>query len=144
MYLQTFNLQNVEIIDCSVTKGVERVTPNGVVVGGKEYELDVIIWSTGFSLPLADHVDYRVLGRGGKTKQEIWKENDGMATLYGIASNGTPNYFNFGSFQAGGSVNFPSVLNAVGFWSCAAIVADCSVLTPYPTQDRHLDSLRSR
>lgn len=81
----------------------------------------MIIWSTGFSLPLADYVDYRVLGRGGLTKQEKWDRQGGMATLYGIATNGFPNLFNFGSFQAGASVNFPSVLNAVGFERLGAI-----------------------
>lgn len=46
-YLQTFNRPNVKLIDTK-GKGVERITPKGVVANGKEYEVDCIIFSTGF------------------------------------------------------------------------------------------------
>ncbi|KAI9005115.1 putative monooxygenase [Hyaloraphidium curvatum] len=115
-YLPTFNRPNVELVDCSSAKGIERITPTGVVVAGKEYPLDVIIWSTGFTAPIADYVDYRILGKDGLTKREKWDKQGGMATLYGICTNGFPNAFNFGSYQAGASVNFPSALNVIGVW----------------------------
>lgn len=115
-YLPTFNRTNVELVDAAVSKGIERITEKGIVVGGKEYEVDVIIWSTGFTLPGADYHDYRVLGRDGVVPRKAWAKRGGMATLFGIATNGFPNYFTIASMQAPGSVNFPSVYNDMAIW----------------------------
>ena len=49
-YLPTFNRPNVTLIDVSEAKGVERITPKGVVANGVEYEVDCIIYATGFEI----------------------------------------------------------------------------------------------
>jgi cation diffusion facilitator CzcD-associated flavoprotein CzcO len=48
-YLQAFNLPNVQLVDTN-GKGVERLTEAGVMANGRTYDVDVLIWSTGFEL----------------------------------------------------------------------------------------------
>lgn len=91
-YLQAFNNPNVTLVDCPA--GVERVTEHGLVVGGKEYEVDCIIYSTGFEpelTPLYRRAGHEIVGRGGVTLAEKWA--DGAASLFGMMSRGFPNMF---------------------------------------------------
>ena len=48
-YLDTFNRPNVELVDTK-GKGVERITPKGLVANGREYEVDCLIFATGFEV----------------------------------------------------------------------------------------------
>ncbi|KXS22286.1 putative monooxygenase [Gonapodya prolifera JEL478] len=111
-YLQTFNRPNVELVDTSVSKGIEKITPKGIVVAGVEHEVDVIIWSTGYTLPVeGTHHDFVIRGRGGVTWNEKMEKKGGYASLYGLVTSDFPNYLQFGNRQAAVSVNFPSVYN---------------------------------
>jgi len=109
-YLQTFNRPNVTLVDTD-GKGVERVTEKGVVVAGVEYELDCLIYATGFEVgtDYTRRAGYEVYGRGGATLTQRWK--DGVRTLHGMHSRGLPNCFIMGPQQAGFTVNFPHMLN---------------------------------
>ena len=49
-YLAAFNHPNVTLVDCPA--GVERITEQGAVVDGTEYELDCIVYATGFEAEL--------------------------------------------------------------------------------------------
>jgi len=110
-YLPTFNRPNVQLIDTSDTQGVERITKKGVVAGGVEYEVDCIIFSTGFEVGTAwtRRQGYDVVGKDGKSLSEYWA--NGMKTLHGFSSHGFPNYFLMGATQNGASVNITSVLD---------------------------------
>jgi cyclohexanone monooxygenase len=110
-YLQTFNRPNVTLVDTQ-GKGVERVTPKGVVVAGEEYPLDCLIFATGFEVGTgyARRAGYEVVGRQGLTLTEIWR--DGVRTLHGLHIRGFPNCFMLGISQAGFTVNFPYLLDA--------------------------------
>ncbi|KAI2614253.1 FAD/NAD(P)-binding domain-containing protein [Hypoxylon fragiforme] len=96
-YLQAFNRPNVHLIDTD-GKGIESVTPRGLVANGKEIPLDVLILGTGYRTPAADRADparrsgVEIIGREGKTIEERWAEK-GQATLHGFATNGFPNLF---------------------------------------------------
>ena len=48
-YLEPFNRPNVTLVDTK-GKGVERITKKGVVVEGREYELDCLIYASGFEV----------------------------------------------------------------------------------------------
>ena len=67
-YLETFNRPNVTLVDTQ-GKGVERITERGVVVAGREYELDCLIFATGFEVgtDYARRAGYEVRGRDGGT-----------------------------------------------------------------------------
>ena len=49
-YLPTFNRPNVTLVDVSETKGVERLTETGIVAGGVEYDVDCVIYASGFEI----------------------------------------------------------------------------------------------
>ena len=92
-------------------QGVDRITEKGIVVGGTEYEVDCIIFATGFEVgtEFARRTGYEIIGRGGKTLSEKWA--DGMETLHGMQSHGFPNCFMMGVNQGGFAVNYPHILN---------------------------------
>jgi cyclohexanone monooxygenase len=109
-YLQTFNRPNVTLVDTR-GKGVERVTEKGVVVAGEEYELDCLIYATGFEVgtDYSRRAGYEVVGRDGATLSQKWK--DGVTTLHGIHIHGFPNCFMMTISQSGFTVNFPYMIN---------------------------------
>ena len=110
-YLATFNRPNVELIDVSDSKGVERITEKGVVANGVEYEVDCIIYATGFEITTSAHrrVDFDTIGRGGESLYDHWQ--DGFRTLHGLSSHGFPNWFTIGINQNGLSPNMTSMFD---------------------------------
>ncbi len=91
-YLQAFNNPNVTLIDCPA--GIERITEQGPVVDGRQYEVDCIIYGTGFEAeltPLFRRAGHQIVGRGSVTLADKWA--DGAASLFGIMSRGFPNLF---------------------------------------------------
>lgn len=113
-YLPTFNRANVTLVDTK-GKGVERVTEKGVVVDGREYELDCLIYASGFEVGTAytQRGGYEIYGRGGQALTEKWA--DGVRTLHGMHTRGFPNCFFIMSItQSGFTVNFTHMLGETG------------------------------
>ena len=110
-YLATFNRDNVHLVDVASMRGVERITEKGVVANGKEYEVDCIIFSTGFEITTSARrrVDFDTLGRGGRSLYEHW--HDGLRTLHGLSSHGFPNWFTIGINQNAFSVNMTAMFD---------------------------------
>ncbi|TPX36950.1 hypothetical protein SmJEL517_g01102 [Synchytrium microbalum] len=108
-YLPTFNRPNVTLVDTN-GKGVERLTAKGVVAGGVEYPVDLVIFATGFEVGTSwtSRNGYEIYGINNQSISEKWK--DGMASLFGIAVNNFPNLFFIQGSQAGASVNFPQII----------------------------------
>jgi cation diffusion facilitator CzcD-associated flavoprotein CzcO len=91
-YLLAFNRPNVTLVDCP--SGVERITAAGPVVGGRQYEVDLIVYCTGFEpelTPLYRRAGHDIVGRKGVTLAAKWAE--GAATLFGMMTRGFPNMF---------------------------------------------------
>jgi cation diffusion facilitator CzcD-associated flavoprotein CzcO len=89
-YLLSFNNPKVTLIDCP--SGMERITEQGPVVDGKQYDVDCIIYGTGFEAeltPLYRRTGHDIVGRGGLTLAEKWA--DGAASLFGIMIHDFPN-----------------------------------------------------
>ena len=109
-YLPTFNRSNVHLVD-TAGKGVERITETGVVVDGLEYELDCLIYATGFEVgtDYMRSMGFEVYGRDGESLTAKWK--DGAATLHSLLSRGFPNAFILSSIQSGQSANFQHMLD---------------------------------
>ena len=91
-YLQAFNTPGTHLVDTD-GKGVERITENGVVVAGKEYQLDCIIYASGFEVgtEYRRRAGFDLTGRGGVKLSEHWAQ--GMRTKHGIHVHGFPNAF---------------------------------------------------
>ncbi|MGI9432917.1 MAG: flavin-containing monooxygenase, partial [Myxococcota bacterium] len=109
-YLPTFNRPNVTLVDTE-GKGVERVTAKGVVVGGVEYELDCLIFATGFEVGTGyvRRSGYELHGRDGVALSKKW--DSGVRTLHGMHSHGFPNCFIMGNQQTGFTANYPHMLD---------------------------------
>ena len=97
-YLQAYNKPGTTLVDTD-GKGVERVTKRGLVVAGKEYELDCIIYASGFEVGTdqTSRNGFDVIGTNGLKLSEAWV--DGMRSLHGIHVHGFPNMFILGGFQ---------------------------------------------
>lgn len=108
-YLQTFNRPNVALVDTD-GRGVDRVTPAGVIVAGQEYELDCLIFATGFEVGTgySDRAGYDVIGRNGLSLKKKWA--NGFRTFHGLHSRDFPNAFFLGATQTGTNVNFTHAL----------------------------------
>ena len=63
-YFETFNKPNVLLVDGSDAP-IEEITPAGVRAGGKEYELDIIVFATGFDALTGPLKKLGIRGRGG-------------------------------------------------------------------------------
>ena len=129
-YLQAYNNPSTHLVDTD-GKGVERITERGVVVAGKEYEVDCIIYASGFEVGYAvgvtdlgtvatDRMGFDVVGRDGVTLSKHWAA--GMRTQHGIHVHGFPNLFLVQPTQGGNLIsNVPHNLTESGK-TIAAIV----------------------
>jgi cyclohexanone monooxygenase len=109
-YLDTYNRDNVTLVDTQ-GKGVDGLTQTGVQVGGNHYEVDCLIFATGFEVgtTFTRRAGYDIIGRGGHTLSEHWA--DGLRTFHGLTSHGFPNCFFLGFTQTAVTVNVPHALN---------------------------------
>lgn len=91
-YLQSFNNPNTHLIDTD-GKGVERITEKGLVVAGKEYEVDCIIYASGFEVGTSyqRRSGFDAVGRDGLKLSDYWA--NGLRSLHGIHVHGFPNMF---------------------------------------------------
>ncbi|MGJ7905360.1 flavin-containing monooxygenase [Actinopolyspora sp. H202] len=109
-YYPAFNRSNVTLVDTH-GRGVERITEHGLVSQGVEYEVDCIVFATGFQVggshPAASGL--ALYGRDGVTLPQHF--SDGMRTLHGFTSHGFPNLFCMGPSQNGVAPNFTHVLD---------------------------------
>jgi len=109
-YLDTFNRPNVTLVDTD-GRGIERITERGVVVAGVEYELDCIIYATGFEVS-SNHVrraGFELYGREGLSLTDKWA--DGVRTLHGMQIRSFPNCFLVQNSQAALTVNFVHLID---------------------------------
>ncbi|MFC5953479.1 flavin-containing monooxygenase [Streptomyces pratens] len=123
-YYQAFNRDNVTLVDTADTHGIERVTETGVVVGDTTYDLDCLIFATGFSVGTSGVLSGRlpVHGRGGTQLLHAWARQ-GPRTLHGFTSNGFPNLIQMGSLQNASSVNFTHILDEQAVHAAALVAA---------------------
>jgi len=98
-YLPTYNRPNVHLIDTD-GRGVDEFTEKGVMFDGKEYEVDCIIFATGFEVgtDYSRRAGYSIIGVNGVSVSEKW--SNGLSTYHGMHSRGFPNCFFFGPAQS--------------------------------------------
>jgi cyclohexanone monooxygenase len=133
-YLDTFNRPNVTLVDTN-GRGVERITERGAIANGREYELDCIIFATGFDTlsGIAKNWGFYPKGVGGETLTERWARD--FTTLHGLQISGFPNMFVIGSFQG--------VLSATLTYSYAVQTEQCARIVGY-CRDRGIDRVEAK
>lgn len=109
-YLETFNRPNVTLVDTK-GQGVERITEKGVVVDGHEYEVDCLIYASGFEVgtDYSRRAGMQIYGRDGQSLTQKWA--DGIRTMHGMHVHGFPNCYIMSNPQAGFTANYPHLLD---------------------------------
>ena len=84
-------------------KGVECITETGLVANGQHFDVDCIIYASGFEVgsEFTSRAGFDLTGRSGLLLSEHWAE--GMRTLHGVHMHGFPNAF---MVQMGQAANF--------------------------------------
>jgi cation diffusion facilitator CzcD-associated flavoprotein CzcO len=121
-YLDAYNEPGTHLIDTD-GKGVERIDATGVWANGEHYELDCLIYASGFEVgtEYARRAGFDAVGRGGEKLSEHWA--DGMQSLHGIHVHGFPNLFVVGPTQGANLIsNIPHNLTEAG-QTIATIIA---------------------
>ena len=91
-YLLAYNEPGTHLIDTD-GKGVQRIDETGIWANGEHFELDCLIYASGFEVgtEYARRSGFETVGRDGLTLSEYWA--DGMSSLHGIHMHGFPNLF---------------------------------------------------
>lgn len=113
-FLQAFNNPSTHLIDTD-GRGVELITETGVVVDGVGYDLDCLIYASGFEVgtDYARRSGYDMVGRDAEKLSEHWE--DGMVTMHGLHVHGFPNAFIVGPAQGAALIsNVPHNLVEAG------------------------------
>jgi cation diffusion facilitator CzcD-associated flavoprotein CzcO len=116
-YLPSFNLPNVHLVDTH-GQGITKISPKGPVFEGEDYELDLLIYATGFEVQQTG-IYNDIVGAEGVNLQD--KYADGIRTLLGIHTAGFPNLFIMGGYQASFQFNLTEMLQTQGDHIAACI-----------------------
>lgn len=113
-YYEAYNRDNVHLVDLRESP-IERITAKGVKTGNAEYELDVMIFATGFDAVTGalNRIDIR--GKGGQALKDKW--SNGPETYLGLLSAGFPNLFTvLGPTNGGTFCNIPRCIEQNVEW----------------------------
>jgi cyclohexanone monooxygenase len=89
-YYATYNRNNVTLVDVGADR-IVGISRRGIGTAGAEYELDVIVFATGFDAITGALLEIDIRGRGGRRLKDKWSE--GPRTYLGLAIAGFPNMF---------------------------------------------------
>ena len=128
-YYEVYNQDNVLLVDVREAP-IECITPNGVKTSDEEYELDVIIYATGFDAITGSLIKLDITGQRGEKLKE--KFAAGPRTYMGITSAGLPNLFTVNAASVG---NFVRAAEPLIDWVTEAMsyVRDNSYKSIVPT-----------
>jgi cyclohexanone monooxygenase len=89
-YYETFNRSNVTLVDVA-SSPITKMTPRGLETKDAAYDLDCIVFATGFDAMTGALLRIDIRGRDGLTLAMKWAE--GPRTYLGVATAGFPNFF---------------------------------------------------
>ena len=132
-YLPSFNFPTVHLVDTQ-GKGITEINERGPVFEGKEYPVDLLIYATGFEVQKTG-IYNQIVGKDGLDLDD--KYEDGVRTLLGIHTQGYPNLFIMGGYQASFQFNLTDMLQTQGdhIAQCIAYVREHGYTTMDPTYE---------
>lgn len=89
-YFETFNRDNVSLVDLQETPIVE-LTAHGVRTTAEEHPIDLLVLATGFDAMTGSLLRMNISGRDGVRLADVWAE--GPRTYLGLQVAGFPNFF---------------------------------------------------
>ncbi|KUI24676.1 cyclohexanone monooxygenase [Mycobacterium sp. IS-1742] len=118
-YYETFNRDNVTLVDLR-RGGIRAVTPTGIDTEQGSFDLDVIVYATGFDAMTGALSRIDVRGRDGVLLRDVWAA-DGPVSYLGLQVAGFPNLFTVqGPGSPSAATNFVAALEQHVDW-----IADC-------------------
>ena len=113
-YFEAYNRDNVHLIDISRTP-IERITATGIRTTDAHFELDLIVYATGFDAITGAMDRIGIRGVNGITLSDKWRE--GPSTYLGVLSHGFPNLLMVAGPQSvSGSTNYPRAIESGVNW----------------------------
>ncbi len=113
-YFETYNRDNVHLVDITETP-IERITSTGIQTANSHYDLDVIVYATGFDAVTGAFDRMKIRGVDGASLGDKWR--DGPSTYLGILTKGFPNMMMVaGPQSASGSTNYPRAIETGVNW----------------------------
>lgn len=91
-YFETYNRENVRLVDVKKAP-IEEMTTKGIRTADGEYELDTIVFATGFDGMTGSLFKIDIRGRNGVSLKEKWENGASTRTYLGITTSGFPNLF---------------------------------------------------
>ena len=89
-YFETFNRANVSLVDVRASP-ILRIVPSGIETGDAAFELDIIVFATGFDAMTGPLLKIDINGRDGVALKDAWR--DGPRSYLGLQIAGFPNLF---------------------------------------------------
>lgn len=89
-YFETFNRDNVELVDINASP-IQRFVSDGLVVGERKYQFDSIVFATGFDAMTGSLFNVDIKGRDGFSLKKKWYA--GPRTYLGLMTASFPNFF---------------------------------------------------
>ncbi|MEQ8346474.1 MAG: NAD(P)/FAD-dependent oxidoreductase [Sneathiellaceae bacterium] len=118
-YFEAYNRDNVHLVDITETP-IERVTARGIQTEAAHYDLDLIVYATGFDTITGAFDRIEVCGTGGATLRDKWR--DGPSTYLGLLTHGFPNLVMVAGPQSvSGSTNYPRAIENGVDWATALL-----------------------
>lgn len=118
-YYETFNRDNVTLVDLR-REPIRAVTPAGIETSGRTYDLDVIVYATGFDAMTGALSRIDVRGRDGVSLRQTWADQ-GPVSYLGLQVAGFPNLFTVqGPGSPSAATNFVAALEQHVEW-----IGDC-------------------
>jgi cation diffusion facilitator CzcD-associated flavoprotein CzcO len=114
-YFEAYNRDNVHLVDLTETP-IEAITPKGIQTSDHRYDLDVIVYATGFHAITGAMNEIDIRGVDGQSLNEKWQ--DDTSTYLGLLSNGFPNMLMIAGPQSvSGSTNYPRAIETGVEWA---------------------------
>lgn len=119
-YFETYNRDNVSLVDVKENP-ITEITPKGIKTTEKEYELDMIVFATGYDAMTGPLFRLDIRGKNGISLKEKWENGARVRTHLGLTTSGFPNMFMItGPESPSVLVNVPAAIEQHVEW-----IGDC-------------------